>query len=180
MVAMRIVRALSVGALSAGAVCGCKIVVAPTIQIPAATQQAAAIERSATGEAPEPKASQFGSTAVEQAIVGRRLRAAEIQGLKNNRIVGENHSGYLSIIDLPPGQYGQYAQRLVEAENKDRRTIYVDQAAQLNATLEQIEAASAKVIYDRSFKGEWVEESRDGKWSWAQKTTDRTEPAASP
>lgn len=157
-------------------VCSCKIIVAPTINIPAATLQAAAIERSATGEAPEPKAGQFGSSALEQAVIGRRLRAAEIQGLKNSRIVGENHSGYLTIIDLPPGQYGQYAQRITEAETKDRRTIYVDQAAQLNATLEQIEAASARVIYDRSFKGEWVEEFRDGKWTWVQKATDRTEP----
>jgi uncharacterized protein YdbL (DUF1318 family) len=183
MVAVRIVRALNTAALSAAAmsvaaVCGCKIVVAPTINIPAATQQAAAIERSATGEAPEPKAGQFGSSALEQAVVGRRLRAAEIQGLKNNRIVGENRSGYLSIIELPPGQYGEYAKRLVEAENRDRRTIYVDQASQLNVPLEQIETTTARVIYDRSFKGEWVEEFRDGKWIWVQKTTDRTEPVA--
>lgn len=150
---------------------------APTINIPAATQQATAIERSATGEAPAPKEGQLGSTSLEQAVMGRRLRTAEIQSLKNNRIVGENHNGSLFIIEQPMGEYGQYVQRLVEAENRDRRTIYLDQAAQLNLSLEQIEAASAKVIYDRSFRGEWVEEFRDGKWVWVQKAADRTEPA---
>jgi uncharacterized protein YdbL (DUF1318 family) len=156
---------------------GCKVIVAPNISIPAATQSAANIERSATGEAPEPKPGQMGSSALEQAIINRRYRTAEIQGLKNNRIIGENHRGYLSIIELPQGEYGQYVQRLVTTENADRRTIYADQAAQLNLALELIESSSAKVIYDRSFRGEWVEEQQDGKWVWRQKTGDRTETA---
>ena len=158
---------------------GCKVVVAPTINIPAATQTAAAIERSATGEAPEPQGNKLGSTVLEQAVIARRMRTAEIQGLKNSRLVGENHKGYLAVIELPPGQYGQYVQRLVDAENADRRTIYVDQAAQLNIPVEQIEVSSAKVIYDRSFRGEWIEQSENGKWVWRQKTTDRIEPVAS-
>lgn len=161
------------------ALCGCKVVVSPTINIPGATQQAAAIERSATGEAPAPQGGKLGSATLEQAVVGRRLRAAEIQGLKNNRIAGENHSGYLTIVQLPPGQYGEYARRLVDAENADRRAIYADMSAQLNTTLKQIESESGKVIYERSFRGEWVEELRDGKWTWVQKTTDRVEPAVS-
>jgi uncharacterized protein YdbL (DUF1318 family) len=176
MVAMRVKLALGAfGALLF--VSGCKVIVAPNINIPA-TQSASSIERTATGEAPEPKPGQFGSSALEQAIINRRYRTAEIQGLKNNRIVGENRHGYLSIIELPQGEYGQYAQRLVTAENADRRTIYADQAAQLNLTLETIESSSAKVIYDRSFRGEWVEEQQDDKWGWQQKTGDRSETAA--
>jgi uncharacterized protein YdbL (DUF1318 family) len=157
---------------------GCKIIVAPVVQFPAeAMRNATIIERSSSGEAPEVRAAQFGSSVLEQAVVGRRTRAAEMQGLKNNRIVGETHAGYLAVVELPPGEYGKYAQGIVDAENLDRRTIYVDQAAQLNIPVEQIETSTGKVIYDRSFKGEFVEELRGNKWTWVAKETDRTEAA---
>lgn len=176
MVAMKTRRAIWTVGFAVVCAWGCKIIVSPTINVPAA-ESAAAIERSASGEAPAPKAGQLGGSALEQAVGGRRTRTAEIQGLKNNRIVGESHNGYLEIRDLPPGEYGQYARQLVDAENKDRRTIYYDQAAQMNLPTGQIEASSAKVIYDRSFRGEWVEESQDGNWVWTQKANDRAESA---
>ena len=50
----------------------------------------------------------------------RRDRMTEIQELKNNRLVGENRSGALSIKNRPAGEYGDYVEKTVEAENLDR------------------------------------------------------------
>ena len=49
----------------------------------------------------------------------RRARMAEIQNLKNGRVVGENRHGLLSLVQAPPGEYGDYVRRTVEAENAE-------------------------------------------------------------
>gem|GEM_PF-5511089 len=55
-----------------------------------------------------------------------RDRGAEIQELKNNRLVGENHLGLLSIRNQPAGDYGDYVVRTVDAENADRIFLMTD------------------------------------------------------
>ncbi|MDX1475736.1 MAG: DUF1318 domain-containing protein [Reinekea sp.] len=161
-----------------GLVCGCKVVVSPTITIPPTSESAATIERVASGEIEMSVSDDIGNSVLEKAIKQRRFRTAEIQEFKNNRIVGENYRGYLEILELPPGKYGDYVRRTVDEENKDRITIYGHQASQLNLHPEEIERSSAKVIYNRAFRGEWVQEFVDGNWVWVQKESGRTDSTA--
>jgi uncharacterized protein YdbL (DUF1318 family) len=100
----------------------------------------------------------------------RRARMAEIQNLKNARIVGENHHGLLSILQPPPGEYGDYVRRTVEAENADRLALMKQLAAERRVPLDQIEAEQATLWRERAFPGERVEvQVPDGTWSWQQK-----------
>lgn len=100
----------------------------------------------------------------------RRTRMAEIQNLKNARIVGENRHGLLSLIQDTPGEYGDYVRRTIEAENADRLTLMKQLAAERRVPLAQIEAEQATLWRERAFPGEWVEvETPDGTWQWQQK-----------
>ena len=100
----------------------------------------------------------------------RRARMAEIQNLKNARLVGENRHGQLSLIQAPPGEYGDYVRRTVEAENADRLALMKQLAAERRVPLPQVEAEQATLWRERAFPGEWVEtQEADGTWRWVQK-----------
>jgi len=172
---LRLTASAFSGAILIGFICGCKVVVAPTITIPPATESAATIERIASGEIAASVSDDVGNSIVENAIAKRRFRTAEVQELKNNRIIGESYRGYLEMRELPPGKYGEYARRTVDEENQDRRTIYGNQASQLNMHPNEIERSTATVIFNRAFRGEWVQEFVGGNWMWVQKESDRDE-----
>lgn len=112
----------------------------------------------------------------------RRARMAEIQSLKNSRLVGENHLGLLNIIELPPGEYGRYVTRAVEAENADRTALMRQLAETRRQPLARIEEEQAGLWRERAFTGEWIEErGADGVWRWVQKRADGAEaPATAP
>ena len=112
----------------------------------------------------------------------RRARMAEIQSLKNSRLVGENHLGLLSIIELPPGEYGRYVTRTVEAENADRTALMRQLSESRRQPLARIEEEQARLWRERAFSGEWIEEQgADGVWRWAQKgATGVTPPTTAP
>jgi hypothetical protein len=112
----------------------------------------------------------------------RRARMAEVQSLKNSRLVGENHLGLLSIIELPPGEYGRYVTRTVEAENADRTALMRQLAATRRQPLARIEEEQARLWRERAFGGEWIEEQgSDGVWRWVQKSaTGVTPPTTAP
>ena len=100
----------------------------------------------------------------------RRARMAEIQTLKNARIVGENRHGLLSLIQAPPGEYGDYARRTLEAENADRLALMKQLAAERRVPMAQIEAEQATLWRERAFPGEWTEvEGPDRAWHWERK-----------
>jgi uncharacterized protein YdbL (DUF1318 family) len=100
----------------------------------------------------------------------RRARMAEIQALKNSRLVGENRRGLLTILELPPGEYGGYVERTVKAENADRNALMKRLAAERREPLARIESEQARLWRERAFPGEWVEEQQDdGVWRWVQK-----------
>ena len=105
-----------------------------------------------------------------EAQTRRRTRMAEIQTLKNGRIVGEDRHGLLAIVQAPPGEYGDYVRRTMEAENADRLALMKQLAAERRVPLPQIEAEQATLWRERAFPGEWVEvQEADGTWRWAQK-----------
>lgn len=100
----------------------------------------------------------------------RRNRMADVQKFKNERLVGENHQGLVTIITQPEGDYGKYVATAVAEENADRLEIMKALATEQKSSLEDIQAKSAELWRNRSFKDEWIEEAQpDGSWKWVQK-----------
>lgn len=105
------------------------------------------------------------------AVDRQRNRMAEIQELKNNRFVGENHRGLLTIRDLPGGDYGDYVKKTVEAENEDRLFLMRAEARRRDALLSEIQEEQWRARVRDSFKGEWIEVAgeQDGTYDWVRK-----------
>lgn len=100
----------------------------------------------------------------------RRARMGQIQSFKNSRIVGENRTGLLSIIRLPPGAYGKEVEQTVAAENADRTALMRAEAAARRVPLATVEQEQAAQWRDRAFPGEWIEvQQTDKTWTWVQK-----------
>ncbi|MDF1853035.1 MAG: DUF1318 domain-containing protein [Verrucomicrobiales bacterium] len=103
------------------------------------------------------------------AMDSRRNRMAEIQELKNNRLVGENHLGKLEIRNQPAGEYGEYVVKTVEAENEDRALLMKLEAAEKKVSIEEIREEQWLHWQRKSFPGEWVEIKTDNGYRWEQK-----------
>jgi uncharacterized protein YdbL (DUF1318 family) len=95
----------------------------------------------------------------------RRLRSGEIQGLKNNGVVGEDRDGYLDLRNAPTDpKFLKYAQDIIAAENADRAYLYLTNAQTQNKPLEMVEKDYAQLWDDRAFPGEWIQKE-NGKWT---------------
>jgi Protein of unknown function (DUF1318) len=101
----------------------------------------------------------------------KRNRMEQVQTLKNNRFVGENHLGLLNIRDLPAGEQGDYVKRTVEEENQDRIFLMVEQAKKDNLQMHEVQEREWKLNIDRAFPGEWIEVlgPRPGSFQWKTK-----------
>ena len=112
------------------------------------------------------------ATPPPQADIGssRRMRMGEIQILKNSRVIGENHAGYLEVRTVPPGEYGDYVRATVDAENSDRGRLIEKLAKDRNVPVSQAERQQADLFQKGAFSGEWIEvPDADGKFAWKQK-----------
>jgi uncharacterized protein YdbL (DUF1318 family) len=108
--------------------------------------------------------------ATEDAQTRLRNRMGEVQVLKNNRIVGESGQGLLEIRNKPPGEFGEYVQRIVEAENKDRAALMQEIAQKKNLALGEVQRQRAELARNKAFSGEWIEiPQSDGTFVWKQK-----------
>lgn len=108
--------------------------------------------------------------APEDAQTRSRNRMGEVQVLKNNRIVGESGQGLLEIRNKPPGEFGEYVQRIIEAENKDRAAMMQDIALKKNLALGEVQRQQAELARNKAFSGEWIEVPQsDGTFVWKQK-----------
>jgi uncharacterized protein YdbL (DUF1318 family) len=95
---------------------------------------------------------------------------AEIQILKNSRIVGENHAGYLEVRNSPPGEYGDYVRSTVDMENADRARLIEKLAKEKGIPVAQMESQQAELFRKDAFPGEWIEiPDAEGKFAWKQK-----------
>lgn len=104
---------------------------------------------------------------------GMRDRMEEVQTLKNNRVIGENREGLLEIREIPPGEYGQYIETTLLAENADREAVMRALAREEDKPLTTLRREQALLRQKQSFKGEWIEEQqRDGSWRWIRKAED--------
>ena len=101
----------------------------------------------------------------------RRDRMAEIQELKNNRLVGETHEGTLEIRSLPAGEYGSYVRETVQAENEDRLFLMEHEAEEKSSPLAEVQRLQWRHWQRKSFPGEWIEVEGDeaGTYRWIQK-----------
>ncbi len=109
---------------------------------------------------------------VSEANERLRNRMAEIQELKNNRIVGEDHRGLLSLRQTPAGEWGDYVKRTVEEENTDRTLLARHEAKESNRALHVVQAENWRLRTDHAFKGEWIEVAgkAPGTFEWVQAT----------
>jgi hypothetical protein len=100
----------------------------------------------------------------------RANRLAQIQSLKNSRIVGEDARALLSIRVDTPGDYGDYVRKTVEAENADRMAVMKSEATREKIPLHRVQKTQADLARKMAFKGEWIEvEKDDGTFEWLQK-----------
>jgi len=98
---------------------------------------------------------------VRQALSGRQARYSEIQRLKSEAQIGEDHQGYV----LARTNAAQVA-GLIASENKDRRTIYQAIVAQNGlgeAGMRQVEETFGEVQRGKARPGDWIQD-RGGRW----------------
>ncbi len=106
----------------------------------------------------------------------RRNRMAEIQNLKNNRFVGENRFGLLSLRTMPEGEGwdSQYIKKTLAEENDDRTFLIEHEALKKEKSIEQIQAQQWQHAQRKAHPGEWIEspvENQPGVFQWVQKET---------
>lgn len=106
----------------------------------------------------------------EEAVQRQRNRMAEIQKLKDNRFVGEDHRGLLHLREKPAGDWGDYVDRTVNMENEDRTILMRREAKQSNRALHEVQDEQWKRRTSASFAGEWVELPGDkpNTYKWVQ------------
>jgi hypothetical protein len=107
----------------------------------------------------------------EQVVERMRARMAEIQELKNGRLVGENRLGLLEIMKLPAGDYGDYVKQTVLAENTDRAYLMTRETQERGVDLAEIQRQIWENWKQNSFPGEWieVEGAMPGRFEWVRK-----------
>lgn len=99
-----------------------------------------------------------------QAAIDRRTHMAEIQTLKNDRVIGENREGYIEVHTVPTdAAYADYAKKLVSSENNDRAVIYLANAQSQGKPMELVQGEYAQLWRGRAFPGEWIQKD-DGSW----------------
>lgn len=99
--------------------------------------------------------------AVEQALEGRKARFEKLNQLKAQGVIGENNKGYVENLAGDDD-----TQAVVNAENKDRKVIYITIADQngLTDSLHTIEKVFAQVKRDKAKTGEKIQ-LLDGSWT---------------
>lgn len=111
----------------------------------------------------------------EEAVQRQRNRMAEIQTLKDNRFVGEDHRGLLNLREKPAGDWGDYVERTVNMENEDRTILMRREAKESNRALHEVQDEQWKRRTSASYAGEWVELPGDtpNSFKWVQSSGPR-------
>ena len=118
----------------------------------------------------EPEKKDAAQTGYDDAVERQRNRMAEIQKLKDNRFVGEDHRGLLHLREKPAGDWGDYVERTVNAENEDRTILMRREAKDSNRALHEVQEEQWKLRTGKAFAGEWVELPGDkaNTYQWVQ------------
>ncbi|MFZ2278255.1 MAG: DUF1318 domain-containing protein [Prosthecobacter sp.] len=109
-----------------------------------------------------------------------RNRMQEIQTLKNNQLVSEDHRGLLQIREVPAGDWGAQVKKAVAAENEDRMLLMRQKAKEANRPLYEIEGEQWRLRSEQAEPGEWIEIPGSTPGSFELKRVDaKTTPPAS-
>jgi len=118
----------------------------------------------------EPAAPNAEEKSYEEAVERQRNRMSEVQQLKDNRFVGEDHRSLLHLRTKPAGDWGNYVEKTVKEENEDRMILMRRAAKDSNRALHEVQDEQWKLRADKAFKGEWIEVPGDkpDTFKWAQ------------
>lgn len=116
-----------------------------------------------------------------EATTRMRNRMEEIQTLKNNQLVGEDHRGLLIIREVPAGDWGPQMKKTVAAENEDRMLLMRQKAKESNRPLHEIEAEQWRLRTQQAATGEWIEVpgATPGSFQWKRAGAETKPPAPS-
>lgn len=108
------------------------------------------------------------SAADDAATIKKNMadRKPKIEELKKAGTIGENKSGYLET--MKDAKLDDDAKKLLEDENKDRKTVYAAVAKKEGSTVEKVGEIRAKQIRSKAKEGDYIQEE-DGKWVKAPK-----------
>lgn len=87
-----------------------------------------------------------------------KARLSQIDTFKQQGVIGENNKGYLELL-----KKNTQAQKLVNAENKDRQLIYAAIAKQQNVSADLVGKRRAIMIARRAIRGVMLQDA-NGKW----------------
>jgi uncharacterized protein YdbL (DUF1318 family) len=85
-------------------------------------------------------------------------RLSAIVDLKQRGVIGEDNKGFLSFM-----KGKNENKEVVDAENKDRRTVYQAIAQKQGTTVELVGQRRAIQLAEKANPGEWLQKP-DGKW----------------
>ncbi len=107
----------------------------------------------------------------DAAIERQRNRMGEIQNLKNNQAIGENHRGLLTVREVPQGFEASYVKNIVEAENADRQFLMRRLATDRNVLLSEIQEEQWQIRARNAHPSEWIEikDPERSAYSWKKK-----------
>lgn len=102
------------------------------------------------------------AASAQEADLKQRLeqRLPSLDDLRRRQIVGENNSGYLEV----RGKATPEETELVEAENRDRATVYELIARRSETTKDTVGRARAKSIATASARGVLIQDT-EGRWA---------------
>lgn len=108
------------------------------------------------------------SAADDAATIKKNMadRKPKIEALKKAGTIGENKSGYLEA--MKDAKLEDADKKLLEDENKDRKTVYAAVAKKEGSTVEKVGEIRAKQIRSKAKEGEYIQ-GEDGKWVKAPK-----------
>lgn len=86
-------------------------------------------------------------------------RLPALNKLKTNLVIGEDNQAFLAV----KGDMSKDDQKIVDAENADRKLVYEKIAAATGASIEKVRTRRAEQIAEKSLPGLWLQKA-DGTW----------------
>ena len=117
------------------------------------------------------------SSIIDEAKARRIERLSDVQGYKDNNILGENNKGLLEVRSTAgmDGKQVSSLQKMVKEENNDLMIIY-RQVVQINnmnaADIKKVQVAAAKANRKLAKEGEWIQND-DGAWQIKKSVTQK-------
>ena len=108
------------------------------------------------------------SSVIEEAKARRIERLSDIQGYKDEKVLGENNEGLLDIRSTEGLDKDQISslRKMVKEENNDRMIIYRDVVEinnMVSSEIKRVQVAAAKANRKLAKEGEWIQDE-NGKW----------------